>query len=358
MGYQLDDALALVGASAAVEGLRALIAQVAQSSATLLIRGESGTGKEVVARLVHAQSPRSDAPFVPVNCGAIPADLLESELFGHRKGAFTGALADRLGRFQLANGGTLFLDEIGDMPAYMKVKLLRVLQERQVEPVGGTAPESVDVRVVAATHRDLEKAVADGSFREDLYYRLNVIPVEVPALRERLDDLPLLTEYLSALHAPDGAEPLTLSEGFMALLTRHDWPGNVRELSNLLQRFSTLYPGSCLEPETVPSSLLPQGLLAPEGNPFAAAPAGDDPLGLLLGKAPANPVEAAIMAGQGWGAFPEEGVSLREQLAEFESTLIARALDAAGGNVSQAARLLKVQRTTLIEKINKYELTS
>lgn len=358
MGYQLDDALALVGASAAVEGLRALIAQVAQSSATLLIRGESGTGKEVVARLVHAQSPRADAPFVPVNCGAIPADLLESELFGHRKGAFTGALADRLGRFQLANGGTLFLDEIGDMPAYMQVKLLRVLQERQVEPVGGTAPETVDVRVVAATHRDLEKAVADGSFREDLYYRLNVIPVEVPALRERLDDLPLLTEYLSALHAPEGAEPLTLSEGFMALLARHDWPGNVRELSNLLQRFSTLYPGTCLEPENVPSSLLPQGLLAPEGNPFAAAPASDDPLGLLLGKAPANPVEAAIMAGQGWGAFPEEGVSLREQLAEFESTLISRALDAAGGNVSQAARLLKVQRTTLIEKINKYELTS
>ena len=358
MGYQLDDALALVGASPAVESLRALIDQVAQSSATLLIRGESGTGKEVVARLVHAQSARADAPFVPVNCGAIPADLLESELFGHRKGAFTGALADRLGRFQLAHGGTLFLDEIGDMPAYMQVKLLRVLQEREVEPVGGSAPEAVDVRVVAATHRDLEQAVAEGAFREDLYYRLNVIPVAVPALRERLDDLPLLTEYLAALHAQPDADPLTLSESFMALLARHDWPGNVRELSNLLQRFSTLYPGACLEPQTVPPSLFPQGLLAKDGQGSPPAPAEDDPLGLLLGKAPGNAVEAAIMAGQGWGSFPEEGVSLREQLADFESTLIARALQASGGNISQAARLLKVQRTTLIEKINKYELSS
>ncbi|MEY3042742.1 MAG: Nitrogen assimilation regulatory protein [Pseudomonadota bacterium] len=357
MGYELDDALALVGASPAVEALRSLIDQVAQSTATLLIRGESGTGKEVVARLVHAQSPRAGAPFVPVNCGAIPSDLLESELFGHRKGAFTGALADRLGRFQLANGGTLFLDEIGDMPPYMQVKLLRVLQERQVEPVGGSSPEKVDVRVVAATHRDLEKAVADGSFREDLYYRLNVIPVEVPALRDRLEDLPLLAEYLAAVHAPATGEPITLSEGFLAMLARHDWPGNVRELSNLLQRFSTLYPGVCLEPELIPPSLLPQGLLPRDGDegPLRAP---EDPIGLLFGKAPGNAVEAAIMAGQGWGAFPEEGVSLREQLAEFESTLIARALEAAGNNVSQAARLLKVQRTTLIEKINKYNLAS
>ena len=357
MGYELDDALALVGESSAIASLRTLIEQVAHSSATLLIRGESGTGKEVVARLVHAQSPRAGRPFVPVNCGAIPGDLLESELFGHRKGAFTGALADRLGRFQLAHGGTLFLDEIGDMPAYMQVKLLRVLQERQVEPVGGSAPEPVDVRVVAATHRDLEKAVAEGGFREDLYYRLNVIPIEVPALRERLDDLPLLAEYLAALHTQGAAEPITLSAAFLARLSQHDWPGNVRELSNLLQRFSTLYPGQCLEPQNIPSSLLPQGLLGNSGGQATAA-SGEDPLGLLFGQAPGNSVEAAIMAGQGWGAFPEEGLSLREQLAEFESTLIARALEAAGGNVSQAARLLKVQRTTLIEKINKYELVS
>ena len=308
MGYQLDDALALVGASPAVESLRALIDQVAQSSATLLIRGESGTGKEVVARLVHAQSARADAPFVPVNCGAIPADLLESELFGHRKGAFTGALADRLGRFQLAHGGTLFLDEIGDMPAYMQVKLLRVLQEREVEPVGGSAPEAVDVRVVAATHRDLEQAVAEGAFREDLYYRLNVIPVAVPALRERLDDLPLLTEYLAALHAQPDADPLTLSEGFMALLARHDWPGNVRELSNLLQRFSTLYPGACLEPQNVPPSLFPQGLLAADGQGSPPAPAEDDPLGCCSERPRATPSRRRSWRGRGGGPFQRRGV--------------------------------------------------
>ena len=244
MGYQLDDALALVGASAAVEGLRALIAQVAQSSATLLIRGESGTGKEVVARLVHAQSPRSDGPFVPVNCGAIPADLLESELFGHRKGAFTGALADRLGRFQLANGGTLFLDEIGDMPAYMQVKLLRVLQERQVEPVGGTAPETVDVRVVAATHRDLERAVADGSFREDLYYRLNVVRIETPSLRDRMEDLPELVDFmLQRLNSRHSTGTVEISDNALDILASYPWPGNVRELRNLIERVLILSEG-------------------------------------------------------------------------------------------------------------------
>ena len=370
-----------IGHSEAANALREMVSAVAPSNATVLITGESGTGKEVLARMLHEQSDRAGGNFVPINCGAIPAELMESELFGHRKGAFTGAVADRIGRFELAHGGTLFLDEIGDMSLDMQVKLLRVLQERSVDPVGSTRQVDIDVRVIAATHRDLESEISAGRFREDLYYRLNVLPLNTPALRQRTQDVPALLIHFAKYFATKGQTPISFAPDFLEALKDYPWPGNVRELSNLVDRFNTLFSGQKLFLNTVPASLLPKGLRTiqaeransvpqdipdlevvqeferPENhsanadvmNPFAN-PAPPMPLSLH------NEVEDIIMLAQGLPSLPPEGLSLKDRLADIEKDLIVQALNRTDGNVSQTARLLNLQRTTLIEKLNKYDL--
>jgi len=370
-----------IGASTSAEALRTLIARVASSTATALITGESGTGKELVARALHDQSDRSQANFVPINCAAIPTGLVESELFGHRKGSFTGAMTDRIGRFELANGGTIFLDEIGDLSLDMQVKLLRVLQERSVDPVGGTKSVPVDVRVVAATHRDLEQEIVAGRFREDLYYRLNVLPLNTPALRQRSQDVPVLLAHFAAHFAQKGQTPITFAADFLGALQDYAWPGNVRELSNLVDRFSTLFSGQQLKMNTVPPSLLPKGLQLIQAERLAGSPPDNTDLPVVAGAvsienhsanadvmnpfanpAPDQPLDAhnevehIIMLAQGLPSLPPEGLSLKDRLADIERDLIVQALQRTDGNVSQTARLLNLQRTTLIEKLNKYDL--
>ncbi len=357
-----------LGDSAAAQAIRHMVAKVAPSSATVLITGESGTGKELVARGLHDQSSRCTANFVPVNCGAIPKELLESELFGHRKGAFTGAHADRIGRFELAHGGTLFLDEIGDMPLDMQVKLLRVLQERCIEPVGSGRPVPVDVRVVAATHRDLEAEIAAGRFREDLYYRLNVLPLHTPALRERRDDIADLLLHFARRFAMPGRLPIRFGADFLSVLQAYAWPGNVRELGNLVDRFTALFPEQEIALDMVPANLLPKGLAELQSErgvvPAASLQAQPvlEPLDMVPQEAlnPAGPevcdVEDVILLAQGMPVLPDQGLSLKEHLASIEKDLILKALERAQGNVTQTARLLQLQRTTLIEKINKYDL--
>ena len=303
----------LVGASAAMREVQKTIGLLADSDATVLIAGETGTGKEVVARAIHRHGRRRNKPFVAVNCAAIPADLLESELFGHVRGAFTGAIADRLGSFREADGGTLFLDEIGDMDLAMQVKLLRVLQERVVAPVGGK-PVPVNVRIVAASHRDLAGLVRQGLFREDLFYRLGVVPLTLPPLRERLADIVPLAEHFLALAARDGP-PRRLSAGAAAALLRHPWPGNVRELQNVMHRLTALVR-----------------------RPVIAA----DDLGFLDAR-------HADAGAPDWLAG-----TLEEAVARLEKAMIRRALDAAGGNRSEAARRLGIHRQLLHAKLRRF----
>jgi sigma-54 dependent transcriptional regulator, flagellar regulatory protein len=321
----------LVGRGIAMQRLRRLIEQVSKSDATVLIQGETGTGKEVVASAVHYLSPRREQPFVAVNCGAIPADLLESELFGHEKGAFTGAITARQGRFELAQGGTLFLDEIGDMPLSMQVKLLRVLQERSFERVGSNKSIAVDVRVIAATHRDLEAEIEAGRFREDLYYRLNVFPLDVPPLRERGEDVALLAEHLSARLQREGRDGVRLSPGALEALRRYDWPGNVRELANLVERLSILVPNGVAELADLPHRVLDRIGVAP------------------IAQVPAESTQSTTLAG-----LPEEGLDLRDYLGQLEVSFIRQALEEAGGIVAHAAERLRMRRTTLVEKMRKY----
>ena len=361
----------IIGNSPPMREIRKLIETIADSTATVLINGESGTGKELVAQALHHQSSRADANFVPLNCAAIPKELMESELFGHRKGAFTGALADRVGRFELAHGGTLFLDEIGDLSLDMQVKLLRVLQERMVDPVGSSRPVEVDVRVIAATHRDLELEISEGRFREDLYYRLNVLPVTTPPLRERGDDIVLLLKHYAEKFAHKGT-PVSFSPEFLDALKSYEWPGNVRELSNLVHRFSTLFAGQYLTLSAIPVSMLPKGLQKLQQERAGEEPAlpsadvlqmfaleepGTVPLSLPASDE-RNHVEDIIMLAQGGPVLPPEGLSLKEKMAQIERAFIEQALDRSAGNVSKTARLLNLQRTTLIEKIDKYRLRS
>jgi sigma-54 dependent transcriptional regulator, flagellar regulatory protein len=328
----------LAGRSVAMEQVRQLIQQVARFDTNVMVLGESGTGKELVARAIHDLSDRADRPFVPVNCGAIPSELLESELFGHEKGAFTGALTRRRGRFELAEGGTLFLDEIGDMPVAMQVKLLRVLQERTFERVGGAETLRCNVRVIAATHRNVEERISEGQFREDLYYRLNVFPIHVPPLRERVEDLPLLIDRFREDNSRRGLGEVTFSEGALAALARHDWPGNVRELVNLVERMSILKPGQCVQVQDLPGRYQ-QSL----GEELGIRQTEEVP--------PEVPFEERALP-----TLPEDGVDLRSYLANVETTLIRQAINATAGTVSHAADMLGLRRTTLVEKMKKYGL--
>lgn len=326
----------LIGESADMRSVRRLVEQVAPSTATVLINGESGTGKEVVARQIHEKSGRK-GPFVAVNCGAIPEHLLESELFGHERGAFTGAVAARAGRFELAEGGTFFLDEIGDMPAVMQVKLLRVIEERTIERVGGTKSIPVDVRLIAATHRDLPKRINDGKFREDLYYRLSVFPIEISPLRDRPEDLaPLVDEFVCRLES-DQSVGLRISRSAMQILAEYSWPGNVRELANTIERLLVIRPNGIVAASDLPW-------------PFVASDHGDNELpevvaaDLELGKMVSNV------------SLPAGGFDLKDYLAAIERAMIDNALSEADGVVQRAAELLGIGRTTLVEKIRRYDL--
>lgn len=370
----------MIGQSAAIEVVRDMIGTLAHSSSTVLITGESGTGKELAAQALHLQGQRKAAQFVPINCGAIPKDLIESELFGHIKGAYTGALADRRGRFEMADGGTLFLDEVGELPLDMQVKLLRCLQERSVVPLGSNRAIPFDVRIVAATNRDLDDEVAAGRFREDLYYRLNVLPLKLAPLRERRDDIPALLDHFSRKFAQEGVEPVFFASDLLDALQRYDWPGNIRELSNLVDRFSTLFAGQELHLHAIPAWLLPKGMVK-DGQtvwtPAPVRPAEPEPDILLMVQGisggvsesePLEPPEATVppvtalepsgsQDGPGLrGVLPEGGLSLKDHLMDIERDYIQQALERSQGNVSKAARLLCLQRTTLIEKINKLGL--
>ena len=344
---------ALAGQSDGMRDVRRLIEQVARHDATnVLILGESGTGKELVAGAIHDLSSRSRGPFVPINCGAIPPELLESELFGHEKGAFTGALARRRGRFELAEGGTLFLDEIGDMPLPMQVKLLRVLQERCFERVGGSETIRANVRVIAATHRNLEARIAEGRFREDLYYRLCVFPVQVPPLRERVEDLPVLIEHFRKRMESAGQPGPTFSDGAMASLKCYAWPGNVRELGNLIERLSILHAGGPVRHQDLPDRYRAAGNSETES---AIGPPASDRSPASVGETAASDVpfeERSIPK------LPSEGVQLKQYLSNIESALLRQALNATQGTVAQAARMLGLRRTTLVEKMKKYGLDS
>lgn len=346
-----DPGIGPTGNSAAVQTLRRMIDQVAPFDTTVLVLGESGSGKEVAARAIHQRSARRDGPFVAINCGAIPAELLESELFGHEKGAFTGALSARKGRFEMAEGGTLLLDEIGDMSLPMQVKLLRVLQERCFERVGGNQSIKCDVRVIAATHRDLEARIGDGQFREDLFYRLNVFPIDMPSLRERRDDLPDLVRTIAGQLARNGRGEVRFAGETLDALAGYAWPGNVRELSNLVERLAVLNPGGLVRVQDLPlryrEHLLAQMIPLADDIPPPQA-ASPSPASTATVTAP------AAGAGNDAAHLPEDGMDLRDHMARIELGLIREALERSDGVVAHAAQLLGLRRTTLAEKLRKY----
>jgi two-component system, NtrC family, response regulator AtoC len=318
--YRLEQ---FVGTSEPIRRVIDFVTKVADCDSTVLIQGESGTGKELVARMLHFNSESKDRPLVPVNCGAIPENLLESELFGHEKGAFTGAAHTRIGRFELAHGGTIFLDEIGELSLGLQVKLLRVLQERSFERVGGTKTIDVDLRVVAATNQDLELAVQQKRFREDLYYRLNVIPVTVPPLRERRSDIPqLVTHFLERLNHGKQTASTSCSPDAMARLMEYHWPGNIRELENMIERLAVLSQSGIIEVSDLPERLQRRSVTAEQT------------------------VQHLI-------SFSDQGVNLSREIEQFENRLIVGALRQANGITSKAAQLLQVNRTTLVEKMKR-----
>ena len=335
----------LVGTSRAIQHVRQMMQQVADTDASVLILGESGTGKEVVARNLHYHSKRRDGPFVPVNCGAIPAELLESELFGHEKGAFTGAITSRAGRFELANGGTLFLDEIGDMPLPMQVKLLRVLQERTFERVGSNKTQSVDVRIIAATHKNLESMIEVGSFREDLYYRLNVFPIEMAPLRERVEDIPLLMNELISRMEHEKRGSIRFNSAAIMSLCRHGWPGNVRELANLVERMAIMHPYGVIGVVELPKKFR---YVDDEDEQLNDIRTDMEERVAINGHTPDFASTAML---------PPEGLDLKDYLGNLEQGLIQQALDDANGIVARAAERLRIRRTTLVEKMRKYGMS-
>jgi sigma-54 dependent transcriptional regulator, flagellar regulatory protein len=322
----------LGGKSKPVKRVRRMVEKVADTDANVLVVGDSGSGKEVVARNIHYQSSRRNKPFVPINCGAIPSELLESELFGHEKGAFTGAIASRQGRFEMAEGGTLFLDEIGDMSLPMQVKLLRVLQERTFERVGSNKTITADVRIIAATHVDLEIAIEAGRFREDLFYRLNVFPIEMPALRDRGEDLPMLINDLIERLEHEGGVGISLTQSAVESLSQYSWPGNVRELANLIERLSILYPNGVVDVHDIPEKYQAK---------------------MVLEKMPTEDDGSETDSHLRIPRLPKSGVDLKDHINSIESSLIKQALDESNGVVAHAAKRLNMGRTTLVEKMRK-----
>lgn len=337
----------MTGRSVQMLELFDLISCVAEEGdSTVLIQGESGTGKELIARAIHENGPRKNGHFVPVNCAAIPDELLESELFGYVKGAFTGAQQSKIGRVQFADGGTLFLDEIGDMKPSLQAKLLRVLQEREVEQVGGVRAMKVDVRVIAATHQHLEQLVEDGRFREDLYYRLAVIPLQAPPLRERVDDIPVLVEkFIIQFSRRKADQPITVAPLTMRSLQAYPWPGNVRELENLIQRLVILHRGKNVTIKDLPEKYRCEPL--PLEELAVAEPVVVEPSRAAVDSSSLTSPEVE---------WCEEGIDFNGLISEFEDRLILLALSRTDGNKKEAARLLNLKRTTLIEKIKKKNL--
>jgi sigma-54 specific flagellar transcriptional regulator A len=337
----------LVGSSRGIAHVREMMTQVADKDVTVLITGESGTGKEVVARNLHDNSPRRDKPFVPVNCGAIPPELLESELFGHEKGAFTGAVNSRAGRFELAEGGTLFLDEIGDMPLHMQVKILRVLQERCYERVGGSKTLKTDVRIIAATHRNLEQMIEQGAFREDLYYRLNVFPIEIPSVRERAEDIPLLIHELVSRLERERRGSIRFNSAAVMSLCRHEWPGNVRELANLVERMAIMNPFAVVGVRDLPKKF--RHVDESDEEPIMM------PQGVAMSSAGLSTMESNVSAGMPDSVLlPINGINMKDYLGNLEISLIEQALGDCNGVVARAADRLQIRRTTLVEKMRKY----
>lgn len=366
------------GSSPSIREVIALIRQVAAHDSSVLVLGESGTGKEVVARAIHDSSPRRQRPFVAINCGAIPAELLESELFGHEKGSFTGAVTARKGRFEIAEGGTLFLDEIGDMSMPMQVKLLRVLQERTFERVGGHTPMRCNVRIIAATHRNLEDSIARGTFREDLFYRLNVFPIETPALRARIEDLPLLVRDFTRQNATEGRGRVEFSAPAFGALMHYAWPGNVRELGNLVERLSIMHPNKMVGVAELPAKYRPTGWVPSTEPEVPSMSAVQSELGSVDGLQAEDAVSdvdaharqldeeqalrlltansSSTEVIEELTCLPIDGLDLRSHLYTIERTLIRQALERSAGTVAQAARLLNLRRTTLVEKLRKFDL--
>ncbi len=338
----------LAGMSQGIKSIRLLIDQVANSSATVLILGESGTGKEVVAQALHRTSSRRNKPFVPINCGAIPTELLESELFGHEKGAFTGALTTRQGRFEMAEGGTLFLDEIGDMPMSMQVKLLRVLQERAFERVGSNKTIKCDIRIIAATHRNLNDEISANRFRQDLFYRLNVFPIELPALRDRVEDIPVIATHLVEKMKQSGQGSVFFTKEAFAQMMQHPWPGNIRELGNFIERIMITYPNSLIDASDLPDKFraykVPSDVVINKIN--TDVPMIDDSAQQTI------PPKKLV------SDLPKQGLDLKEYLSNLELGLIRQALNECNGVVAHAAKLLNMRRTTLVEKLRKYELSA
>lgn len=319
----------VVGKSRHMRDVFRMIERVADSDSTVLINGETGTGKGLVAKAIHTSSYRREKPFVAINCGAIPENLLESELFGHVKGAFTGATAAKVGKFEVADGGTIFLDEIGDMSPDLQVKVLKVLEEREFEPVGGCKTVKVDVRIIAATHRDLEEEVQKGNFREDLFYRLYVIPIQLPSLSDRRVDIPLLTHYfLNKLNRDKKAGISGISQGAMERLMQHEWPGNVRELANMLERLVVLKGEGEIQVDDLPPKLRASTCDFPEELSMSLT----------------------------CPEFGTEGICLNTAVSEFEKNLIYQSLEKTDWVKNKAAKLLQVKRTTLVEKIKRYDL--
>jgi DNA-binding NtrC family response regulator len=318
--YKFDN---IIGDAENMQDVFRLVEKIANTDSTVLIYGESGTGKELIARAIHFNSDRRERPLIPVNCGAIPEELLESELFGHEQGAFTGATRTRIGRFELGNGGTIFLDEIGDMSPALQVKVLRVLQEHEFERVGGMKTIKVDIRVIAATNKDLEKNVSDGIFREDLFYRLNVIPIQLPPLRQRKTDLPLLVNHFTQMYNTKNKHNITgVSPESIELLQTYDWPGNVRELENMIERIVILKGEGVVEPDDLSEKVL------------ASTPRSLHPRIQI----------------------PENGISFNTAVTEFERELILQALNRTNWVKNKAAKLLNLNRTTLVEKMKKINL--